>query len=197
MYRIRRYPGLYTQFGIWKEAFSESEVSKITFLEKMHKFEKGTIFNNGEPQENNKSRDCELAFLEVDQHTAWIYERLGNIIPVANKDLFMLDIGYIATLQYTIYRGSKEQHYDWHFDRLIDYQDFERKISGVVMLSDPDEYEGGDFEIIINGNPEEVQTHRPLKGEIIFFSSTFPHRVTPVTGGTRKSLVFWVEGKRE
>ena len=197
MYRIRRYPGIYPQFGIWKEGFSESEVSKITFLEKMLKFEKGTIVDNENPVENKKQRNCELAFLDVDQHTAWIYQRLGDIVPVANKDLFMLDIGYIAPLQYTIYKGSESQHYNWHFDRFVDYTDFERKISGVIMLSDPDEYEGGDFEIVINGNLEEIQTHRPTKGEIIFFSSTFPHRVTPVTNGTRKALVFWVEGKRE
>jgi PKHD-type hydroxylase len=197
MYKIRRYNGIYPQFGIWKEGFSEDEISKITFLEKILKFEKGTVYDTGTTIENKKARDCELAFLDIDQHTLWIYERLGDIIPVVNRDLFMLDIGYVAPLQYTIYEGNKNQHYDWQFDRLIQYSDFERKISGVIILSDPSEYEGGDFEIIINGNPEEKQIHRPLKGEIIFFSSNFPHRVTPVTQGTRKSLVFWVEGKRE
>ena len=32
------------------------------------------------------------------------------------------------------------------------------------------------------------------KGTIIFFSSNLQHEVTPVTKGTRNSLVSWVQG---
>ena len=57
-----------------------------------------------------------------------------------------------------------------------------------LILSDPDEYEGGQLEIW--GKPIDVYK----KGSIIFFPSWMPHRVTPVTKGTRYSLVMWFMG---
>jgi predicted 2-oxoglutarate/Fe(II)-dependent dioxygenase YbiX len=65
------------------------------------------------------------------------------------------------------------------------------------MLSDPDEYEGGDLEIVTNGRPAEPEIVKLKKGEIVWFCPTFPHKVNPVTKGTRRTLVFWVEGKRD
>jgi predicted 2-oxoglutarate/Fe(II)-dependent dioxygenase YbiX len=62
------------------------------------------------------------------------------------------------------------------------------------MLSESEDYEGGDLEIDIHKtmNPSKI----PLdKGDIVFFDSTATHRVTPVTSGTRKVLAFWARGK--
>ena len=55
-----------------------------------------------------------------------------------------------------------------------------------------DDFEGGDFEINLS-QPEKIDVR---KGRAIFFPSHILHRVTPVTKGTRKSLVIWVEGPR-
>ena len=38
-------------------------------------------------------------------------------------------------------------------------------------------------------------TVKPQIGDIVFFDSRMPHRVTPITSGVRKSLVCWVMGK--
>jgi len=60
------------------------------------------------------------------------------------------------------------------------------------MLSDPDEYEGGELEINIGANTfDKVEME---KGDVVFFDSWFTHRVNPVTRGTRRALVFWVHG---
>jgi len=67
-----------------------------------------------------------------------------------------------------------------------------RKISITVQLSDPDEYEGGDFEFLIG---KEIIKLPRKKGCAIVFPSYFLHRVTPVTKGTRKSLVLWGSGQ--
>jgi predicted 2-oxoglutarate/Fe(II)-dependent dioxygenase YbiX len=77
------------------------------------------------------------------------------------------------------------------------WQNYQRKISAVMMLTGPDEYEGGELEVCNNGNFEDIQILKPNKGDIVFFASWMPHRVKPVTSGERKSLVMWVMGKRQ
>ena len=71
----------------------------------------------------------------------------------------------------------------------------------VLQLSDPSEYEGGQLELKESKKDknsvsisEQDQKDIMKKGSIIVFPSFFTHRVTPVTKGTRMSLVAWVSG---
>ena len=57
-----------------------------------------------------------------------------------------------------------------------------------LMLDDPDDYEGGELQICHMGNFNDVITVKPKKGDIVFFASWMPHRVAPVTSGTRRSI---------
>lgn len=96
-----------------------------------------------------------------------------------------------SEIQYTIYEGSKEGHYDWHQD--VDWYSplaVQRKVSITVQLSDPDEYTGGDFEIQGTQMPDNYK----YRGSVLAFPSYLSHRVLPITSGTRKSLVAWFEG---
>lgn len=67
-----------------------------------------------------------------------------------------------------------------------------RKIRISIQLSDPDEYEVGDFEFLIR---KEITKLSQKKGCAIVFPSYFLYRVTLVTKGIRKSLVLWVSGQ--
>lgn len=67
-----------------------------------------------------------------------------------------------------------------------------RKLSGTVQLSDPTEYEGGNLILCPEG--PEPQYANKAKGGVILFRSHILHEVTPVTKGTRYSLVAWVNG---
>ena len=74
-----------------------------------------------------------------------------------------------------------------------------RKLSMIIPLVDGNEYEGGDFELNLN-NPENENNiitikEAKIKGTVIVFPSFVWHRVTPVTSGTRYSLVNWHQGK--
>jgi PKHD-type hydroxylase len=60
-----------------------------------------------------------------------------------------------------------------------------------IQLTDPDEYEGGDLQFMIN---QRVVTAPREKGTIIVFPSFILHRVTEITKGTRESIVAWVSG---
>jgi PKHD-type hydroxylase len=61
------------------------------------------------------------------------------------------------------------------------------------MLSDPSEYDGGDLEIFTG--TESVALEKK-KGIIHAFPSYVMHRVTPVTRGTRRTLVVWIAGPK-
>jgi PKHD-type hydroxylase len=67
-----------------------------------------------------------------------------------------------------------------------------RKLSFTLQLSDPQEYEGGELRLYFKDDPEVMP--KP-QGAITLFPSYVLHEVTPVTKGTRYSLVAWVTGK--
>ena len=73
-----------------------------------------------------------------------------------------------------------------------------RKISMTVNLTDPKNYAGGNLKFDF-GHHNAKRFHvckeiRP-RGSIIIFPSYTHHCVTPVTRGTRYSLVLWSLGK--
>jgi len=74
-----------------------------------------------------------------------------------------------------------------------------RKISMTINLNKPGDYEGGNLKFDFGPHAEGKRFHeceeiRP-QGSIIFFPSFTYHQVTPVTKGTRYSLVLWICGK--
>ena len=86
---------------------------------------------------------------------------------------------------------SAGSHYDWHLDFGLSFTT--RKLSFIIPLSQPDEYEGGEFEMF---PPFEEERQEKIKqvGNLILFPSYVPHRITKVTKGQRVSLVGWVHG---
>ena len=97
-------------------------------------------------------------------------------------------------MQYTNYDSSIEGHYGWHQDTDFLEEGYDaRKVSVVIQLSDPSEYEGGEFQFYIEEeivSPPQFKT----KGTVIVFPSFLKHRVTKVTKGSRNSLVSWIMG---
>ena len=94
-------------------------------------------------------------------------------------------------LQFTEYK-SPGQHYDMHIDKLSG--GVVRKLTFVLQLTDPDTYEGSDLEMILGAGKDTFKTLR-TRGTLILFPSYNLHRVTPITKGTRHSLVGWITGK--
>lgn len=81
-------------------------------------------------------------------------------------------------------------HYKWHIDAFPpDEKNMQRKLSAVLLLNDPSEYEGGELEF--EGIPDFKLEG---KGSIVVFPSFLRHRVAPVTSGTRYSATCWALG---
>lgn len=194
-YFIKPYDVFLPKFGVMNNAFSAEEVERITYLEQLLRFEKGIVGPSASGEVNTQARNSKVSFIDVNENSEWLYQKLSDLIGKANYDLFMYDVDRVELLQYTIY--GEGQFYDWHFDSFQTHEPLERKISGVLFLSDPSEYEGGELEVITNGSPDRSEVIKPYKGELVFFDSRFCHKVHPVTSGVRKTLVFWVAGPRQ
>jgi hypothetical protein len=81
--------------------------------------------------------------------------------------------------------------YGWHEDwDPYAITPFVRKISVVALLTDPSEYEGGEFQMFGGDNTEMK------RGTVIAFPSFARHQVTPVTSGKRVSAVCWISGQK-
>lgn len=101
------------------------------------------------------------------------------------------DINQFETVQFAEYNIG--QKYDWHVDNFpLSGSEIDRKITVVCLMSDPDDFEGG--ELILRLYNEYTP---PLKkGSVIAFPSIIEHKVTPVTKGVRYSATMWISGPR-
>lgn len=131
-----------------------------------------------------------------DKGSMFIERILWHYATHANRNVFGVEIKNIFDIQYTIYEGTNEGYYDWHFDTFWGNDSTnDRKLSITIQLSDGDDYKGGDFLLDPQYEAPDPKALRK-KGSIFVFPSVIRHKVEPVTSGTRKSLVAWVEGPK-
>ena len=93
--------------------------------------------------------------------------------------------------------GYKLKNY-WYVDD-INFVGKVRKLSVTINLNKPGDYEGGNLKFDFGPHTEGERYHecteiRP-QGSIIVFPSFIAHQVTPITKGTRYSLVLWSLGQ--
>ena len=149
-----------------------------------------------------KIRHSHIAWLD-DQ---WIYKEIQPYIHEANKKAgWNFEWERSEPIQFTQYRLN--YHYGWHRDSgdkpYSDEADKSRvgkirKLSATISLSAPEDYRGGNLEFtFFHTIKPKVQVCEEIKpqGSIVVFPSFVYHRVTPVTKGTRYSLVLWQLGK--
>ncbi len=196
MYHVQTFYQPLNYFCHVTEVFPPEEVEKILDLEDLTQFMEGQVGSgSGLSNTVKETRDCLVSFIQPSQHSEWLFSKFSQLVSQVNSDHFLEKIDMIETFQYTVY---KENHlYSWHIDKMAFYRKKERKISATILLSDPSEYEGGEFQLIPQGDITKPITFKPNKGDVIFFASWMPHQVAPVTKGIRKSLVSWVLGDRD
>ena len=131
-------------------------------------------------------------------HISWIpfkkmpemYKDIERTMLKTNNNHFGFEGMQITEMaQYTEY--PEGGFYDWHVDNYDNCQHEPpvRKISMTCLLSPENEFEGGDLELIKEGQAVKLK-----QGQAAFFASFIRHRVAPVTRGVRRSLVMWFGG---
>ena len=169
---------------------------------------------------NKEKRNSQNAWIPT---THWVAGFLWHYVQRANRENFLYDLRCIdgESMQYTRYQEG--QFYNWHNDAGIsnyykpqyvgnsgNFDDepnnlqttdflkasceLVRKLSFTLQLSDPDEYEGGNVQLIDEAGRSYIAPRQ--RGTIILFDSRTQHRVIKVKKGVRKSIVGWVLGPR-
>lgn len=127
----------------------------------------------------------------------WLYTRIVELVYRINEETFKFDLyGMLDDFVLGVYNADNGEygngHFTWHVDAAGGTSAF-RKLSVIVALSDPTEYEGGEFQVFSGG----IANYSKLdQGSVIVFPSYMQHRVTPVTEGSRKVLINFAVGPR-
>jgi len=146
----------------------------------------------------------------------WLGGFIWHYVQRANRENFLYDLRNIdgENMQYTQYGPG--EFYGWHNDAGLashykpqavgnrvdglasdfvnENIELVRKLSFVLQLSDPDDYEGGNLQLLDEAGKSYFAPR--AKGTVIVFDSRTQHRVLPVKSGLRKSVVGWVVGPR-
>ena len=179
---------------LWEAGLSKEVCDKIITECEHYKTTDATV---GENIPNKDIRSSTIRWIEpITENSKFIHDLLFEHAQQANRLAFGFDISSLHQIQYTIYDGENEDFYNWHVDTFWGNPTlYDRKISLTIQLSDSKDYEGGDFEFDHQYEQPDADKLRQ-RGTVLAFPSVIGHRVLPVTKGTRKSLVAWVEGPK-
>lgn len=91
------------------------------------------------------------------------------------------------------YEGG--EHYGLHVDGSVravpgSGEQLRTDLSCTLFLCDPEEYDGGELEVVDTYGSHEVKLPA---GDLILYPSTSLHRVQPVTRGARVCSFFWLQ----
>tara|TARA_B110001450_G_scaffold165571_1_gene154335 strand:- start:869 stop:1582 length:714 start_codon:yes stop_codon:yes gene_type:complete len=147
-----------------------------------------------------------------------VWQKVEDAVQMGLKQSgWNVELEKLEPLQHTTYHAQQGQRggfYTWHTDASdtpYATSGMIRKISFSIQLTDPDEYEGGNFQWIEDIRAKDTLTPNDYtrdmrdyfrqipnsakqKGSLVMFPSFVHHQVTPVTQGCRTSLVGWYIG---
>jgi len=125
----------------------------------------------------------------------WIYDRLLSVVNINNDESWReliprnMSSDLVEHIQIAEYDSDIKGHYNWHQDIGTEGETSRRRLSVVVQLSNPLEYDGGDLQVRTTST---ALTLSKEQGQIFIFPSYMLHRVTPTTKGIRYSLALWI-----
>lgn len=174
-------------FVWWEGAFTDKQ---LDILQNMAKnATKQASIGTGAGEVIQQFRRSQVSWMSNTPDTKWVFSTLANIASDMNAQHYGFDLtGFGEPLQLTNYDQAEHGMYGWHRDCA---KGISRKLSMVVQLSDPADYEGGNLQVFTGPQPISVRKQRGL---VTIFPSYVLHQVTPVTQGNRQSLVAWVSG---
>lgn len=189
-YMLTPYAERVEPFVWWEKAFNEQELNWLQ--DRAIKAEERANVGGGVDAEYlMKVRRSKVSWINSTTETEWVFARLAHVISSLNSQFYRFELtGFGEALQLTHYDQSESGMYGWHQD-YGGSRTASRKLSAVVQLTDPADYEGGNLQVMTGGVPVNIRKQRGL---IAVFPSYQLHQVTPVTQGSRQSLVSWISG---
>ncbi len=133
---------------------------------------------------------------QLPEHSA-LAQELGQIVLTAlkNNPLFFAAAlpRRIVPPLFNSYAGG--EHYGLHVDGAVrslanSEQRLRTDVSSTLFLCNPEDYEGGELEVVDTYGTHEVKLPA---GDLILYPSTSLHQVMPVTRGERVCSFFWTQ----
>ena len=174
----------------WEGGFSKEECESLIELGKSKELEFAKTGALEAPVDN--IRKSQVSWIYPSDNFE-VYQKLSAVVKNLNPEHYKFDLyGFVEGLQFTEYK-EPDDHYTWHVD-ISFVGSITRKLTVVLQLSDPNDYEGGDLEISTGRFEDSCSQAKKEQGTVIVFPTFMMHRVAPVTKGTRYSLVGWITG---
>ena len=193
-YLMTPHSGKIEPFVWWEGAFTSSELDWLQNKAK-NATNKAQVGGNsgGGGAVNAQARRSEVDWLDNTPDTKWVFDKFADVALRLNAEHYRFDLtGFGEPLQLTHYDQADNGMNGWHQDYGTRVS---RKLSMTMQLTNPSEYEGGDFEFfnLVNFPDKEIIRKQ---GTILFFPSFLEHQATPVTKGKRNTLAAWFEGPK-
>lgn len=180
---INPYPTLEVQY---QQNFLTPEECKRVIYESHISHENQGTFGHRETVDKG-IRDTYVKHLSPSPVNTWLFQKISNSVYHANMQFYRFDLTTLSEVQLLEYNVGG--FYDWHTDcSLRGNNGITRKLSVVIFLSDPSEYDGG---YLVLGNNKKFGMPQ---GMLVIFPSFLSHKVEPVRRGKRHTLVAWVHG---
>lgn len=182
------------QWCYWKSHFTKEKCAEIINQAKTIQSQPGTIGMSDGVNVDESFRRSQIRWIPRQDYWIPLYEEIERITKRSNDDWFDVRYNHLPPLQFTEYDSAYLGEYKMHQDVIWPSKgDTERKLSFVIQLSDPTDYQGGDLKFhFTSPTPDPVEIKH--QGTVIFFPSLVHHQLEPVTAGMRYSLVGWWEG---
>lgn len=132
------------------------------------------------------SRNTKVKSVPQLQYYQWLYSRVTEQVRYVNQQCFHFHIRRLTDFQILEYENTG--FYGTHID-VGTGETSKRKISLIVFLTPPEEYDGGEL-ILKPWFTPIVQN----QGSAVLFPSYIPHEIRPVTRGVRHTMVTWILG---
>lgn len=172
-------------------ALSSEQIKLIEELAKRYTEAPAMIGAGVEGVQNKEVRRSNISWLIPNELPKELQQLVEHMFLQVNAENYRFHLTGTEAFQYTVYDQSNMGEYKWHADTAPVDDQLVRKLSMSLLLSHENEYEGGKLILAPHGNPLVAEERQ---GRAVFFPSWVPHCVTPVTKGTRKSLVIWAHG---
>lgn len=191
-FSFQEYGNLPQEF-IWQmDVFNDKELDILQQVAVNAQSAAWTVSADGERKSYSDTRRTNVEWLFNTPEWSWVYERINAFVDAKNAKHYGFALSRIQSIQLGNYRSDMLGTYDWHNDdgSVIPC----RKLSLSILLSDPSEFDGGD--LMINTGMNNIHTISKKRGILTLFPSYLYHKVSPVTRGSRQSLVAWISGPR-
>lgn len=185
--KINCEPAIYRKNFLNKNAcesfidFYESNLGKVT---------NSKLAENLSVDPDKNIRSSKSLFFDSSVIHPKTYKAIYDFVDESNNLNWRFNVDYLQSPQIIKY-DQIDDHYSWHTDWGTDINTSTRKLTMVIQLSDPSDYEGCDLQLHF---APEIATAPKERGTAILFPSFLLHRATPLISGERYILVLWFCG---